>query len=513
MVQAKITSEESAQKWLETQPYQVRVWFAARCVLRALPKLGALPENSFDSLTPVFFRALLTITAATTDSASGTDKETAVDDYSSWRAATALYSASGAIGNAENENENTAMGLGRSAHFTLEMLGAAGEPALQFYLATERANRVPYSKTPHPPCDMSLFPSAYGASFAAAEHDAVSPGDWSPLWPNDTMPPGLAKLWDRMKRAMQAAPEKWGFWLEWYEAILYGRPLPWALSQRIAASVTEAEWDAGPKVVAARIEEIKATFLRDKAPLAETVELNVETGKFRVDPIPIENPALLGAMIARADDAIEDALLGQNGLRQDSHEIRVLRRANTQYANDPQRIEMDYTSVAASLRRQIGDTHELAESEDNLALLEAVQEGALAIRAQHPDVANNRNIIATQKMRELGPEGAELLEDALPLLTNLSESTMQQDFAQDIPALINDATQPLISGAPPLPGADEATRIFNRAAKMKLRFDQACETGARIFDSREFKTARLGLTVSGLLSALVSLGLWLFGVL
>lgn len=255
-------------------------------------------------------------------------------------------------------------------------------------------------------------------------------------------------------------------------------------------------------MVAARIEEIKATFLREKAPLAETVELNVETGKFRVDPIPIENPALLGAMIARTDDAIGDALLWQNGLRQDSHEIRQLRRTHARYANDPQRIEMDYTSVAAGLRRQIEESHELSESEDNLALLEAVEEAVLAIRAQHPEIAKNRNIIATQKMRELGPEGAELLEDALPLLTNLSESTMQQDFAQDIPALINDATHPLVSGAPPLPGVDEATRIFNRVAKMKLRYDQACESGARIFDGKEFKTVRLGLTVGGMFSAL-----------
>jgi hypothetical protein len=327
------------------------------------------------------------------------------------------------------------------------------------------------------------------------------------------MPEGLARHWDRMRDTMQAEPDKWAFWQEWYEAILEGDPLPWELTLRIAKEVTEEEWDAGPEVLARRIEAIKADFLADKAPLAETVELNAETGKFRVVPIPVQNPALLSAMIARTEDAIEDALHGPNGLREDSHEVRKLKRTHARYANDPQRVEMDYTSVAVSLRRQIRETGELAESEDNLALLEAVEEGALAIRAQHPEVAENRNIIAAQKLRELGADNILLLEDALPLLEQISEGAMSEDFAQDIPKLINDATLSLPYGAPPLPGADEATRVFSRIAKMQPLHMKAFETGARIVDGKEFKTVLLALTVSELFSKLVSLGIWLFGIL
>ncbi len=55
----------------------------------------------------------------------------------------------------------------------------------------------------------------------------------------------------------EALGTAWSFWIEWYEAILNGTPLPWELTQRIALEVTEAEWDAGQKVVGARIAAIQ----------------------------------------------------------------------------------------------------------------------------------------------------------------------------------------------------------------------------------------------------------------
>ncbi|MBN9888339.1 hypothetical protein I6N89_13560 [Pelagibaca abyssi] len=270
-----------------------------------------------------------------------------------------------------------------------------------------------------------------------------------------------------------------------------------------------------PRRVAEEIARIEAEFLADKTRLAETVSFNAETGKFRVDPAPMENAPLIGAMLSRTEDALDDALQGRNGLRDDMRDVRVLRRTHARYANDPQRIELDYTSVAISLRRQF-EIKELAETDDNQALLEAVEEGALAIRAHHPEVAENRDRLAQQKLRELPEEDRALLEDALPVLEELSEEVMQEDFRADIPQLLNDATQPSPSGAPPLPGVDETTRIFYRVSRIKLLRDElnkASKKGAQIFDSPEFKTLRLGLTVSALLAEMVRLGLFLFGVI
>lgn len=89
---------------------------------------------------------------------------------------------------------------------------------------------------------------------------------------------------------------------------------------------------------------------------------------------------------------------------------------------------------------------------------------------------------------------------------------MADDFDADIPALINDALSPLPDGAPPLPGADPAIRVFSRVVRMS----QLTRAGADIFDSPAVKTLRLAGFTGGalaLLHKLVELGLRLFGVL
>lgn len=303
----------------------------------------------------------------------------------------------------------------------------------------------------------------------------------------------------------------WEFWDRWYRGFLQGEPLDWELQRRVALIPRET-WEAGADAVAEAIAEIEAEYLREEAPLAERVEFNADSNRFHVVPIPMQNAAFMSALMSRTADALDDALHENNGLREDMREVRVLRRTHERYSNDPQRVEMDYTSVAISLRRNL-DAKELADSEDNLALLEAVEDGVRGLRAHHPEVAANRETLAKQAMRELPADQIALLEDAQDVLPEITEGVMQEDFARDIPKLINDATLPLPSGAPPLPGADEATRIFSRSAGIKLLYATACESGAAIFDSKEFKTVRLGLTVSGLLSALITLGLTIFGVL
>ena len=148
-------------------------------------------------------------------------------------------------------------------------------------------------------------------------------------------------------------------------------------------------WEAGAEAVATEIERIKAEHFTTQHPLAEAIQLNPETNRFFATPIPIQNAPLIGALLSRVQDSVEDATLGNNGLNEQSREVRVLHRTLSRYSNDPQRVEMDFTSVAVGLRRQIHDTAELPNSEDNLALLEAVEDGVRGIRAAHSDVAEN----------------------------------------------------------------------------------------------------------------------------
>jgi hypothetical protein len=85
---------------------------------------------------------------------------------------------------------------------------------------------------------------------------------------------------------------------------------------------------------------------------------------------------------------------------------------------------------------------------------------------------------------------------------------LAEDWEHDIPQLINDATLPLPSGAPPLPGADEATRIFSRVAKISIHLKIA-EIIHKIADSAGYKGAGIVQTIWDL----VALGLKIFSSL
>lgn len=489
----KITDQESAEAWLRDKPSDVRIAFAARCALRVLPGIGRAHHSTLSTIALAVLRAALTSGVAVRTSPPEIEKAS-ISAHASERDILTMLSTSNVPYSIPHSAADSAF------HAANSITSYSYRPSLSAYSAGRFAT------------DAAAYDAAASTDAELLETSTPEKVLRIPLWPVDTMPMGLCTAHDRLRAFWDTAPKTWDFWRDWYQGMLVGRPPDWTLQERIAL-IPDDEWKKGAVHIARLIEEIQAAYLAETAPLAETVEINPHSGKFRTVPVPLQNPGLIGAMVARTEDCLEDALHGRNGLREDMGEVRKLRRTHQRYANDPQQIELNYTSVAVSLRRQIEDTGELSKSEDNLSLLEAVEEGALAIRAHHPEIEANRKSIARQKLRELDQDGIDLLEDARPVLAAISEDVMQEDFERDIPQLINDATLPLPSGAPPLPGVDESMRIFSRVSKMKLRYDEMTRKGAELFDSKEFKTVRLGLTVVSLLSALVSLGLFLFGVL
>jgi hypothetical protein len=343
----------------------------------------------------------------------------------------------------------------------------------------------------------------------------------APLWPNSDEVAPLLKMW----ADFEARPDPdgiWSFWRDWYLSMLQGTPMDWDLQLQVAL-IGNAIWQEGPEAVAKEIERIQAQILAAKLPMAERIEANPDTGKYRAVPIPVENPITFSALLSQIEDALEDCLGGHNGLAERSGTVKKLNRVLTKYKDDPQNAELTLTRVAGSLRSQLHETKELADNEDNLALLDAVEEGARGIRANHPEVAKNREQLAQQAIHALTPEDKDLLQQALPVLAEISEPELADDFATDISELVNDALLPLPGGAPPLPGADATTRVFSRISKMALLVQNGkdlAQKGAEAFDSDIVKSVRLaGLAISvtggigGILFALVKVGLNILGVL
>ncbi|OLS47883.1 hypothetical protein [Rhodovulum sulfidophilum] len=163
---------------------------------------------------------------------------------------------------------------------------------------------------------------------------------------------------------------------------------------------------------------------------------------------------------------------------------------------------MDLTTVHAGLTRQIV-SEDLPPSEENLALQTVCEEGARAVRATHPEIAENRRILSRQAWKEMTPEARATVEAALPVLTAISEDDLADQFRKDIPELVNDAIGPVPDWAPKLPGADPATRIFGRVSRMSIILRSSVETLDAV-------AARLGMTrgeVIGIFVGLVSLGI------
>jgi len=346
-------------------------------------------------------------------------------------------------------------------------------------------------------------------------------------WSYGDPPKWYAENWGVLRDWLSLHPGH-DFWICWYEAALAGRPLTgdWESHAQLLtdiALIPDADWESGAEHVAGLIAEIERKYqpseadrLSDALPMVETVAVNPETGLFHTIPQPLQNPPLIGAVLSRVQDALEDALRGHNCITENSREFRVVTRVVTRYGNDPQRIEMDFTDLVQGMRRQF-EIDDLPRTEDNLALFGAIEDGVRAIRATHPEVATNRALLAVQVMAELTPQDRTLLEEVVPLLEAICDPPMAEDFREDIAEML----VPRLPGAyrftpggkaPALPGE---VRTFSRAAKVSLseRLDEVC---LAVDSAPKYKGLRIVTTTASLadlLYRLVHLGLKIFGVL
>lgn len=255
-------------------------------------------------------------------------------------------------------------------------------------------------------------------------------------------------------------------------------------------------------------------IVNDHLPLAEEILQNDKTGRFLSVPKIIEKPDLLSATLNQLSDAIKDVLeTPSNGLRSDSFEIRRLQRTIERYSNDPQRVEMDLTTIHGSLVEQIS-IGELPSSEENRALISALREGAQGIRATDAQVAENRRLLQEQALREAPPEALRELVTAEPVLSSITEGDLGVQIREDIQFL----TRTIPTSAPSLPGVtrsssltigrDEAVRIFGRSAGFLVAMRGNPEVIEKIEKNSTYRIARIMATLGGL----VKIGLRLLGL-
>ncbi len=502
----EISNKEEFEKWLWGQNQPVLMVIAARAALRLFPiVLENFPDQTekrdAKKLALLPARALLTSAVAGNAPTAGV-KHAAHSAHTAISANLVLFNGGIVIGDESNTESRSVListdSTALSASFARSAVAYAAEIAAASAIATVIAN-----------LNDSAANSARSAALSAAYSDAhlilsEAAADLleTPIWGDEQFGGVIKSAWEGfLQDTLPNAPE-FSFWRDWYQGFLDGKPLDWAL-QREVALIPDADWEKGAAHIAGVIEGIKARFLTNKAPLAEKLELNPETGKFFVTPVPARKPDLLNTTLEKAADALDDALNGRNGLLADDRVARVLRRCFEKYNHNPERIEMDFVDAHVGLTRQMA-SGELAESEEILSLAEVLKNGALDIRANHPDIAANRETRAARALQELTPEQKQQLADAQPVLEAITEAEAHQDMGADIPELINDMIGPVPKNGPP---AGPAVRVFNRAAKMSF-LARSKEAIAAIEGNSGFKMVRISLV----LKSIIDIGLKIFGL-
>ncbi|MGR6432113.1 hypothetical protein ACU5AY_14460 [Rhizobium sp. PAMB 3174] len=209
-----------------------------------------------------------------------------------------------------------------------------------------------------------------------------------------------------------------------------------------------------------------ADRLNRHLPLAERIVPNEETGVFQALATLVTKPDLLEATLDRVRDALEDCLASpSNGLSENDHEVRKLRRMLSQYSTDPQRVEMDTNSVGKSILAKIrkGD---LPDSDQIQDLVSTLQDAGVGIRATDPNIAQNRRILQSASLTQLSTENIQAIQEAAPVLEAITEGRLQQEVMEDLQVLAE--YQGKLGGVNRNDGFghDEVTRIMGRTARM-----------------------------------------------
>lgn len=244
-------------------------------------------------------------------------------------------------------------------------------------------------------------------------------------------------------------------------------------------------------------------------PLAERIVLNEETGAFNMVAASAAKPDLLKATLSQIEDALDDCIASQsNGLSEQDHDVRKLRRMLSKYTDDPQRIEMDATSVRNSILNKIR-TEELPRSEAIQDLLNALRDAAQGIRATDANVAENRRILQSVSLKPLSPDAVKAIQAAAPVLEEITEGALQEQMKDDLAVLAEYEGQ--LGGVSRRDGFghDEVTRVLGRTARILLAIKKTIQIAGSL-GGKALKLGEKTLTLYGMIEAGVKIFEFIF---
>lgn len=520
VAQVEITDKDSAQAWFATQPTQRCQALAARSALRSLPGLGFHAKKypaylvyaskypskypvhlegisdverpsvvqKFDGLALPVLRAILTSGVAGACSVAEENDEVRSASLAATHAV-AVYADSLAAFSSLTRGDRAAI----SAALAVTYSTAVAADSASAYSAIAAGDHAAFSRAR--PATNSSESAACAAYFtadsvkccesysaesaaryaaysllctdasAAPRQDAPGAAFDARLWRDAQMPDGLGEGLQRLRDYWDSDPAVWGFWHRWYQSMLDGTPMDWALQEAVAL-IPDDDWQQGAAHVAGLIETLSAEFIASTH--KEGIRLSA-AGRLTLVPTDFKADRQLGLLIDTVEDALELATGGiRNELPEDAYQVRLLRRTFQRYANDPQRIEMDFERARASLIEDMAQDA-IPASSANRDLVRCLDDGARAIRDSDPEIAGNRERLNRLRLARISEEDAQKVAAIAQEVAALSEGILQEDLNEDrfrLPGVRRDASVP--DPVVPLGAPERNAALEGQAAQIRL---------------------------------------------
>lgn len=219
------------------------------------------------------------------------------------------------------------------------------------------------------------------------------------------------------------------------------------------------DWDASARHVADRIREIRAAWLAEQVPQVEDV-YDTGNGLYDVRAVSSDPSKLIDSIENRVRFALDMAVQSNScDLNEMSIAAKVLRHALNSCLDDPNALEQYLRQASNLIKRRVADGF-FDEDEELSLLVLTLDELALQLRADHPDVSVAVDARAAQRFKELDEarrlEGAELLQELRVGATGRLDAEL--DLASDT----------LRDGSSDQANADALKQSGNRAGKISL---------------------------------------------
>gem|GEM_PF-4689872 len=391
------SDERMAIAWLGDQSAELRCILCSRAALRGFGSFAPLNERVFERVAITSFRAALA------SSAKGARKF--VDAKVIKTAATAARFAAGL--NSRSTDSNTVDDL---AYKTARSAASAAAASTSVDSAFRS---IRYS------VDIRQV------NADIADHQLTDSS--SPLWHYESSKDDGPRNHHIFLSRLDADRSTWGFWHDWYLAMWEGRFTDWDLAIEVA-KIPNDVWEQGAEAVALEIAKLKDKHLSEKLPQIEII-FETETGEYDVRASVADPSTLVESVLARVSFAFQTALESNAcDLNAMSLPAKILRQVFENCRDDPNAIEQFFRQASEMIKRKIAEGQ--FADDDELELLTAtLDESALQMRADHPDVGSAAEKRLKQKLREI--DDAHRLEIAkrIGVMTDGTTGRLAVEFA------------------------------------------------------------------------------------